>query len=253
MTDPLFVDCYPLDGRKDWAAFIAAGPPWHGAIFKLTQGTRFEYAAWAKLQRTLFLASSRYGIDLFDGYYHYLTLDEDGALQAEWFWKAELAIGGEQRGTLWGMVDVERGGQRAIPTKARFDAGVGAFNRRYRELSGRDATLYGGELLRAMGEHDRMGAGRSAIALYNATLPADVVARTGADYAHLLFWQYDGDGEEYLPHYPKEAPGCGKIDISAMVLPGGLDALRAALAAPASAPAPVRAPAPAPPADPVTP
>lgn len=229
MTDPLFVDCYPLDGRKDWSAFIAAGPPWHGAVFKLTQGTRFEYAAWAAAQRAPFLASSRYGVDLFDGFYHYLTLDEDGAAQAEWFWKQMLAIGGELPGTLWAMVDVERGGQRSIPTKARFDACVGAFCGRYKALSGREATLYGGELLRAMGEHSRMGAGRSAIALYNATLPADVVARTGTDLDHLLFWQYDGDGEAYLPDYPKTAPGCGKIDISVLTLPGGLDAMRAAL------------------------
>lgn len=110
--DPLFVDCYPLDGTKDWNAYIAAGPPWHGAIFKLSQGLAYEYSDWARAQRAPFLASSRYGVDLWDGFYHYLDIGTDGVKQAERFMFLMERVGGEKIGTLWAMVDVERGGQR---------------------------------------------------------------------------------------------------------------------------------------------
>jgi len=62
-----------------------------------------------------------------------------------------------------------------------------------------------------------------------ASVEWDIVMRTGTDYEHLAFWQYDGDGESYLAGYPREAPGCGKIDISAMVMAGGLAEMRAGL------------------------
>src|SRR5689334_19094060 len=44
--DPLIVDVYHDDGPKDWKALAAAGPPWHGAILKATQGTYYNSAAW---------------------------------------------------------------------------------------------------------------------------------------------------------------------------------------------------------------
>lgn len=229
MTDPLFVDCYPLDGPKDWNKFIAAGPPWHGAVFKLSQGVHFEYAQWARQQRQPFLRSPRYGVDLFDGFYHYLDFSQDGRKQADWFWLMVGIAGGERAGTLWAMVDAERGGQHTALTRGVVEDVVTAFAERYHELSGRRATLYGGELLRSIGARGLYRCGRSALALYGATLPRDIVLKTGTDYEHLAFWQYDGDGEAYLPGYPKEAPGCGKVDISALVLPGGLTALRTTL------------------------
>jgi len=127
------------------------------------------------------------------------------------------------------MVDVERGGQRVALTKQRVEDCLAAFAARYEQLAGPKATLYAGELLRAIGARGLYGCGRSALALYSATLPRDIVMRTGTDYEHLAFWQYDGDGESYLAGYPREAPGCGKIDISAMVMAGGLAAMRAGL------------------------
>lgn len=231
MTDPLFVDCYELDGRKDWSEFISAGLPWAGAKFKLAQGLYYEASAWCGEQRRLFVASARYGIDLFDGFYHYLDLNQDGGKQADYFWFLMQKIGGEKIGTLEAMVDVERGGQRAIPTAQRVFDAVGAWSTRYEALSGRKATLYGGELLRSLGIHrlgapiNLLGCGRNSIAMYNATLPEQVVIETGTDEAHLRDWQYDGDGEAYLPGYPKEAPGCGKIDISVLTTKGGLATL----------------------------
>lgn len=236
MTDALFTDVYPGDGVKDWAAYIAAGPPWHGAIFKLTQGLDYTYGAWALKQRAPFRASPRYGRDLFDGFYHYLTFHQPGAAQADFFWSAMQGIGGEHAGTLWAMVDVERGGQRIqSPSRAVIDDTTRAFAERYHKLSGRLPTLYGGELLRSAGVTDLLGCGRSAIALYGDHLGARgegteaFLARTGMDLQHLLLWQYCGDGDAHLPGYPSQAPGCGKVDISVLTLPGGLDGLRAAL------------------------
>lgn len=227
--DPLFVDCYPLDGPKDWARFIVAGPPWHGAVFKLSQGLHLEYAHWAFAQRQTFIASERYGVDLWDGFYHYLDIGQPGGAQADWFCHLMGQIGGEKLGTLWGMVDVERAGQRVPLTKTRVEDCLSSFAERYEFRTGRKATLYGGELLRAIGARGLYGCGRSSIAMYAATLPSSIVERTGTDYEHLAFWQYDGDGESYLPGYPKAAPGCGTIDISALVMRGGLDWLRQSL------------------------
>lgn len=238
MVDPLIIDLYPKDRPLDAAAFIAAGPPWCGAVFKLSQGTRFRYDKWAYQQRQPFLRSDRYGHDLFDGYYHYLELDVDGRAQAEWFWSLMEQIGGEKIGTLWAMLDVERGGQRiADPTKQQVVDCSMAWAERYEQLSGRKATLYGGELLRALQVGSLMGCGRSAVALYGQELhgkgesTAQFLARTGTDVLHLMQWQYTAaEGKATGPAgYPTEAPGIGRCDISALVLPGGLDRLRATL------------------------
>lgn len=235
---PLFVDVYPGDRRCDWQAFLAAGPPWHGAIFKLSQGLHLEYAAWALAQRQAFVRSERYGVDLWDGFYHYLDFSSDGTRQADWFCHLMDQVGGEKLGTLWAMVDVERGGQAITdPSRAQVEDCTRAFAARYLELSGRQATLYGGELLRSVGAQNRLGCGRSAIALYGAELhgrsegTADLLRRTGTDLAHLTLWQYRGTEPQTVgPRgYPLEAPGCGAVDISALVLPGGLEALRSTL------------------------
>lgn len=242
MTAACFVDVYPGDRRCDWAAFCAAGAPWHGAIFKASQGTRYSYLEWLTHNRNELrdAVGTRYGHDVFDGMYHFLDLAVDGAAQADFFVKNVEASGGERLGTLWGMLDVERGGQlpafRDPPLSLVTDR-VSRFAERYQQLTGRTATLYGGELLRSVGVQDRLGCGRSAIALYGAELhapggsTADLLRRTGTDLGHLLFWQYRGTGEQSVgPRgYPMIAPGCGAVDISALTLPGGLDAMRAGL------------------------
>ena len=241
MIDPLFVDVYPGDGHKDWRAFLAAGLPWCGAIFKASQGTRYRYDAWLARECRAFVtaAGDRYGVDAFDGFYHFLDLATPGAPQAELFVRVVEATGGERIGTLWGMVDVERGGQSITnPSRAQVEDCTRAWAARYRQLTGRSPTLYGGELLRAVGVQDRLGCGRSAIALYGAILPASVVRRSGTDLAHLFLWQYRGTEPQTVgPRgYPLEAPGCGEVDISAVVLPGGLAALRSQLWAEAPLP-----------------
>ena len=238
MTDALFVDVYPGDGPKDWATYIAAGQPWHGAIFKATQGALYRYDAWLRAQREEFfaVAGERFGVDAFEGLYHYLDFAVDGAMQIDAFWRVCEATGGERAGTLWAMLDAERGGQHVELGKTRVEQVIGAAAERYEQLSGRKATLYGGELLRSIGAHGLYGCGRSAVALYAAGLhgpgesTAAFLARTGTDLEHLLLWQYAGDGVANLPGYPREAPGCGPVDISVLTWPGGLDGLRSSLA-----------------------
>lgn len=239
--DPLIVDTYSGDELGDVTTLMDAGPPWHGLVHKLTQGTHHEETFAAMHYRQTIVAHPRYaGVrtmgDFWDGYYHYLDLNQDPTAQADFFWRMMERIGGEHAGTLWAMVDVERGGQRVVPSAQRVFDCVSAWARRYEALAGWKPTLYGGELLRSLGIHrsgapiNLLGCGRSAIALYGRKLTTDVIARTGTDPGHLLLWQYDGDGEAYLANYPREAPGFGPIDISAMVLPGGLPALRRELA-----------------------
>lgn len=222
------VDVYPGDRRCDWAAYIAAGDPWRFAYFKLTQGLDYEYSGWAARQRPLFVASPRYGVSLWDGFYHYLTFHQPGDHQADRFWAMMAIVGGELNGTLPAMVDVERGGQRiASPSKAQVEDTTAAFAARYRSLSGRSPILYGGELLRSVGTATRLGCGWSAIALYGPSLPEKIVTATGTDEAHLALWQYHGAGEHSTPPsgYPTVAPGCGSVDISVCVAAGGVASL----------------------------
>jgi hypothetical protein len=234
--DPLFVDTYVGDRLGDVKALMDAGPPWHGFIHKLTQGTYHDEADRAIYYRKQMLNHPRYGVDFWEGYYHFIDLNQDAVDQADMFWLTMARIGGEKAGTLWAMVDVERGGQRAVPSRQQVFDWVGSWARRYEQLSGRKSTLYGGELLRGLGIHaagapiNLLGCGRNAIALYGAKLTVGVIEATGTDPAHLLMWQYDGDGEAYLAGYPRSAPGFGPIDISVLTLPGGLPALRDELA-----------------------
>lgn len=241
---PCGVDIYPLDRTCDWPVYIAAGWPWVFACFKLTEGLDFEYSVWAERQRRAFLGSARYGDDLFDAFYHFLTLHQDGAAQADRFWNFMLKVGGEQRGTLPAMVDVERGGQKAGMTISRQQVidHVIPFAQRYKQLSGRLPTLYANELPRSLNVGSRMGCGRSAVAAYGTDLrkydrktggyvgtTAELLAEIGTDVPHTMLWQYRGtDPQTSGPKgYPMTAPGCGAVDINVAILPGGLPALRA--------------------------
>lgn len=224
--DPLLVDCYSPDGPKDWAAFVAAGPPWHAASFKLTQGTYYTDATWVLAQRAHFIASERYGVDLFDRMYAYLDLSLDGVVQCEYALAQEKIAGGALKGTLPLMLDVERGGQRQSSlSAARIVDTASAFARHYFEQTGRRCTLYAGELPRSFGITSHMECDRLAVARYTPTLPHDVVVQMGWDAPDE--WQYCGDGLGFLGGYPIAAPGCGKIDISVVTVSGGIAALKA--------------------------
>lgn len=241
---PLAIDLYPGDRHLDCAAYAAAGAPWHVVIGKASQGTRYRYDAWLRdlVQRFRGAAGAGYGVDLFDGFYAYLDLGAPGAPQVDLALEVIAAAGGEGAGTLPLMLDVERGGQvhpDAI-SRAQVEDVTRAAAARYHELTGREATLYGGELLRSCCVADRLGCARSAVALYgprlgrqfgeHAETTTDFLAATGTDLEHLLLWQYaaaDGAPTTPPPGYPGMAPGIGRVDIGAVVAPGGIEALRA--------------------------
>lgn len=238
MIQPLAIDLYPGDRRLDCAAFVAAGYPWCAMIAKCSQGTRYRYDSWLRdlLARYRVAAADRYGVDLFEGCYAYLDLGAPGAPQVDYALNAIAMAGGDGVGTLPLMLDVERGGQAhpdAISRAQVEDVTRGAAER-YHALTGRLATLYGGELLRAVGVADLLGCGRSAIALYGPRLDAghgtaDILKRTGTSLDRLMLWQYaaaDGIPTTPPPGYPSEAPGIGRVDISAVTLPGGVQGLR---------------------------
>ena len=235
MIQPLIIDTYSDAKFGDVKALMDAGPPWHGFVHKLTQGTYHEETARVMQYRPTTLAHPRYAVDFWEGYYCFLDLNQAAVEQADYYWAMMMKCGGEKLGTLWAMIDVERGGQSRIPSAAQVFDGVTAWANRYEQLSGRKPTLYGGELLRALGIHkpgapvNLLGCGRNSIAMYNATLPENVVIATGTDEADLLDWQYCGDGEAYLKGYPTSAPGFGPIDINVLTTPGGLDGLRTQL------------------------
>lgn len=239
VTDALIVDVYQGDGQKNWSALASAGAPWHGAILKCTQGTYYRGTEWfgPNWKSVGSAAGDRYGVDWFRGAYHYLDVRQEGSVQADAFLDAVERAGGWGRGDLWPMVDVERAGQRETTASQQVIDCVGAFVGRTHQRTGRETMLYGGSWLADLAITSRMGCRWLAIARYTPTLPAHVYERIGWDRACLTLWQYCGDGLAYLTGYPREAPGCGKVDISALVLPGGISALRSQLWAedPASA------------------
>lgn len=232
MIQPLIVDAYAGDGLKDWEALAAAGAPWHGAILKASQGTYYRDTAWLapNWQAVRAVGGSRYGVDWFRGAYHYLDVRALGAAQADYFLAAIDYAGGWGLGDLWPMVDVERAGQRETTSSQQVIDCVEAFVARIHSATGRETMLYGGSWLYDLSIRSRMGCRWLAIARYTPTLPHHVYERIGWDLPSLALWQYGGDGLGYLEGYPVVAPGCGKVDISALVLPGGMPALRAQLA-----------------------
>lgn len=229
-VDPCFVDAYVGDGPKDWRALAAAGPPWHGAIIKATQGTYYDGGRWFAENWSALEMVGRGRGDWFRGAYHYLDVRVDGRVQADFFLNVVDRAGGLQPHDLWPMVDIERAGQRADINAWRVVEVASSFARRIAERTGRSPTLYGGSWLAELGITSRMGCGRLAVARYTPKLPSYVYERIGWDRDHLMLWQFCGDGLALLPGYPTSAPGCGKVDISALVLPGGLEQLRGLLA-----------------------
>lgn len=242
MKPAIIVDVYQLDGVKDWHAYIAAGAPFAGAIFKLAQGTYYSAHEWAAKQRAAFVASPRYGVDLVEGFYDFVDLSQSGREQADYFQAAMERAGGEQRGTMPAMFDVERGGQKAglVLTKTLIEHVVGECLARYKYNTGREPSLYGGELFRSTGARmDACGAVRGVIASYGPHLTADVITRTGIAIDKLELWQYRGserqdvgpivDGEPL----PMAAPGCGlNVDMNVVTAPGGLADVIATLPGP---------------------
>lgn len=233
MTDPLIVDAYEGDGRKDWTALAAAGDPWRGVFLKATQGLYYNGGTWFPGQWRLVELAGRHAgrppHEWLRGAYHYLDVRQNAQTQAEYFVVALTRAGGIRPNDVL-CVDVERTGQREGLAGKQVVDSVTAFADRVRALTGKWTMLYGGSYLYELGIIDRMGCRFLWIPRYAETLPATVYNRIGWDLAHLAMWQYcgvagSGHVEAKLKGYPVMAPGCGAIDISAVVLAGGTGAL----------------------------
>jgi len=242
MIDPLLVDVYPYDvgGRPDWPALVAAGPPWHGAIVKVSEGVggivawQTSLSAWFDRQWPAIRAAAgaRYGVDFFRGGYHYLLVGVDGVAQADHYLQRIERAGGWGHGDLWPIVDVDEGsGNKAWSRQQVIDTTT-AFAEAVRGKTGRGVVLYGGWWLASMDIRDKMGCSWLWYPSYTAALPAAGHERIGWTRDDLLAWQYVADGRGELPGYPKRSP-LGDIDISALTIAGGgaraLDWLRANL------------------------
>lgn len=234
MTDSLIVDAYEGDGRKDWTALAAALDPWRGVVLKATQGTYYNGGSWFsgnwRLVQLAGVHTNR-GTNWIRGAYHYLDTRLSGGGQADYFLGWIGRAGGYNSRDLF-MVDIERSGQREGTTAQQVIDCTCAFVERIRERSGKWVMLYGGSWLYELGITHRMGCKYLAIARYTETLPHAVYQRIGWDRDSLAMWQYcgvaaGGHVDAKLAEYPRSAPGCGAIDISAVVLPGGTAALGA--------------------------
>lgn len=233
MTDPLIVDAYEGDGRKDWTALAAAGEPWCGAFLKASQGTYYHGGTWFAGQWRLVELAGRHANraphEWLRGAYHYLDARQNAGLQADAFVTLLTRAGGIRLNDIL-AVDVERTGQREGLAGRQVIDCVTAFADRVRALTGKWMMLYGGSYLYELGIIDRMGCRFLWIPRYAETLPVQAYNRIGWDAAHLAMWQYcgvagSGHAEAKLKGYPTTAPGCGAIDISAVVLAGGTGAL----------------------------
>jgi len=224
--DNLFVDLYPkdLDGHPDVAKLIAAGLPWAGLIVKVSEGL-VSYDDWLKVVWPAARQTDRYGDTWWRGAYHYVRFDKDPLAQVDAFMRAVDKAGGWGKGDLRVVLDVERADNPPNVTRMQIEQCVGSMSTHLQARTGRSPILYGGELLFSTGITSHMNCWKLWIARYASDLPAEVYNRIGWLLKDLLMWQYCGDGESYLGNYPKTSP-IGKTDISALVISGGLDALR---------------------------
>jgi len=230
MTDPLLVDLYPYDvgGKPDWPALVAAGPPWHGAIVKVSEGVggivawQTNLSAWFQQQWPAIRAAAgaRYGVDFFRGGYHYLLAGVDGAAQADHYLQRIERAGGWGPGDLWPIVDVEEGSGNKARSRQEVIDSTTAFAEAVRRRTGREVVLYAGWWVASMGIRDRMGCSWLWCPSYTATLPAASYERIGWTLGEVLAWQYVGDGGGLLAGYPTRSP-LGDTDISTVMIAGG--------------------------------
>lgn len=231
MTDPLIVDVYQYDigGKPDWPKLVAAGPPWHGAIIKASEGVggnvkwQREGAVWTRANwpaiRTA--AGDRYGVDFWRGAYHYLLTRGDGRAQAEHYLRTIEDAGGWDQGDIFPIVDVEEGsGNDGTPKQQVIDCTT-AWAEKVKIETGRDVILYAGHWVVELGIRDRMGCALLIYAAYTARLNAATsYAALGRQLSELWGWQYCGDGQGYVQGYPMRSP-IGDVDISALTIAGG--------------------------------
>jgi hypothetical protein len=229
MLDPLLVDVYPedVDGKPNWPALVAAGPPWHGAIIKVSDGVggaapwQVDLKAWFCKQWPAIreAAGPRYGVDFFRGGYAYLQIGLDGAKQADHYLQRIEAAGGWGDGDLWPIDDVEEdqnemhGKQETIDTTTLFAETV-------RARTGRGVMLYGGSWIVDLEICDKMGCSWLWRPRYTATLPPESYEAMGWTRDEVVAWQYASEHGGKLAGYPMTSP-IGATDLSAVIIAGG--------------------------------
>jgi GH25 family lysozyme M1 (1,4-beta-N-acetylmuramidase) len=239
---PIFIDVYvdDLKGVPNWTA-AAADPQIAGAILKATQGLKYSYPLWFNPNWSAIHAVERnIGTDWFCGAYHYLDATsmnplKSGDAQAAFFLQNVEAAGGLALTDLWPIVDLESTDntgatpQQFIETTFAFSAGI-------LSRTGRATMLYGGETLRANNITLQMGCSWLWTASYTPKLSSNEINSMGWSEQALWGWQYQGTApgctgqlNGYPTTIPNFAPNPGEVDLSVMVMAGGLPALRAAL------------------------
>jgi GH25 family lysozyme M1 (1,4-beta-N-acetylmuramidase) len=200
-----------------------------GGVIKATEGLYYDGGTWFVRN---WLNAGVAGRMIFRpwvrGCYHYLKFNYDGAKQADFYARVVSKAGGFLPGDLPPIVDVERGGDgnsNLTASKQQVVDCVSSFSKRITEVVGVAPILYGNGAMRDLKITDRMGCSHLWLPRYTPTLPREIYERAGWDLAQLFAWQYCGDGEGYLKGYPTETP-IGKVDISVLTLPGGVDALK---------------------------
>lgn len=238
--DPIVVDRYQPDGIVKVAKLMDFGYPFVGLVLKLDQGTvdAWQEASWAKQIFDEARQHPAWAKSFLGGLYDYLRYAEEGASQAEYSYKLVEKYNLHGQGFLPMMVDSERGGQRPDDlTKTRVEAVLGAWAKRWKELTGEDPTLYAGELHRALGITDHLGCARVWVAYYGRYLISRVYTQMGWKCPD--GWQYVGteampeetvlhykDADGILRPYPVIAPGCdGLSDLTVITTPDPLAAL----------------------------
>ena len=240
----MVVDLYAGDGRgpDDLRKLALAGAPWHGISLKATEGT--YYPDNKPSDREWFLdnwircriyAGARYGVDWFRGFYHYFRVDQSGLLQAEKCLTLVEIAGGLGSGDLWPMIDVESAENPTDASAQMIEDGVSEFAAKILAETGRMPMLYGNVYLAEHGVTRHMGCGTLNVARYTADLlvrdkdghvTGNVYERIGwklqnpAAMPTLWGWQLCGDGEVYVPGYPKVTP-LGPADYTAIIAAGG--------------------------------
>jgi GH25 family lysozyme M1 (1,4-beta-N-acetylmuramidase) len=228
---PVIPDLYALDlgGKPDIAALVKAGAPWAGLGLKATQGLGYPIGKarqeWFKtywpLSRSL--AGTRYGVDWFRYAYHYLDVNSDGAIQADFFLALVEAAGGWGPGDLWPVVDVETSGNPpAGPASKVIDTTTKFADRIFAKL-GKRPVLYAGSYLRDLGITSHMGCQYLITACYGATLPSRLYTSMGWPLDKLLGWQYCSTEAFTGPvNYPRVCPlGRTAVDLTAITICDG--------------------------------
>jgi GH25 family lysozyme M1 (1,4-beta-N-acetylmuramidase) len=236
-ADPIVIDTYENDGDHDWTKIP---PEVCGAIFKVSQGTHYNREAW--LARALACARAiRAQRPFLIGGYHFLDLLGDGKLQARYFLDLTLPL------LMFSHVDdflpeidveYEDGGYGSGATKQQIEDCAGDFASAITAALGRPPILYTySNVLLQKGITSRMGCAWLDLARYTETLPPESYQGVGWDQAHLLMWQFAGDGVGKWTGHAPTLPGFGNCDLNVAIAPSGpatIDHLRrATMGAPA--------------------